>query len=109
MIHFDSSPPITHDNVIRALERGRAVSMDAIGWQDTTTHVCPDCSRPVKGFGARSPVRFEWGLELAHPHRCGKVVPFEARDAKAARAGQVEQGLAEAAIDPERAPPREAP
>lgn len=84
---------VTHDTVIRALERGHSVDLDAPGWEDTRQSMCPDCNRMTWIFtGHRSPVRFEYGLEAARKHVCAGQ-PWESRDWKVRRIEQLHREL----------------
>lgn len=61
--------------VVRSLEAGRAVPLDAPGWTDTVRSQCPDCDRLVMTFKFNRQVLFTYGIDLARPHVCGQVDP----------------------------------
>lgn len=63
---------LTPQWAIRSLEAGKSVPLEAPGWGDTQSHRCPDCDRVVKFLTAHPEVQFEYGVEAAHPHRCGQ-------------------------------------
>ena len=69
-------PALTPIRIIRQLEAGNAVDLEAPGWMDTTRRACPDCGRLVMTFKSEdhAHVRFEYGLSSAVPHRCGQAV-----------------------------------
>jgi len=65
-------PTYTPSGVIRALQAGRSVPLDAPGWADTQKGPCPDCGVPVMSFKHQPDVRYVYGLATAHPHHCGR-------------------------------------
>ena len=65
---------LTKLNIIRLLEAGNPVSLDAPGWGDTARACCPDCGRLTMYFKGHPHVRFEYGMSTAQPHRCGQEV-----------------------------------
>lgn len=71
MPHTLQPPQVTPAYVIDRLAAGRPVTLEEPGWGDTGSGPCPDCGRTVQHFRARPDVRFEYGVTLAAPHRCG--------------------------------------
>lgn len=75
------NPPfLTPLHVIRALQAGSRVPLEAPGWGDTVKALCPDCGRSVMSFKSsdHAGIRFEYGIATAQPHRCG--VPLDQED-----------------------------
>jgi hypothetical protein len=70
---------LTPLHVIRSLEAGQRVSLEAPGWRDTCRVTCPECGKLVMTFKSQDHkhVRFEYGINTAHPHRCGTQPPLE--------------------------------
>jgi hypothetical protein len=71
---------LTPLHVIRALQAGSRVPLEAPGWGDTERKTCPDCGKSVMGFksGDHAGTLFVYGMATAQPHRCGK--PLDAED-----------------------------
>jgi hypothetical protein len=73
-------PAITPDLVISSLGTGRPVALDAPGWSDTARRLCPECGCGVMFFRRSPAIQFEYGREMAVPHRCGRhAEDFERR------------------------------
>lgn len=67
------NPPLqTPYAVVRQLEAGNIVGLDAPGWSDTQKGPCPDCGAPVWSVKWAPHVRFYYGMAETRPHVCGQ-------------------------------------
>lgn len=89
------APKITPEWVIRTLRNGGIVDLEAPGWQDTVSKVCPECGRLCKTFKAAPDVLFLYGHDYARRHECQRVLPLEdsGSDSKSIRADEEQRRL----------------
>lgn len=81
-MHTLNPPFLTPVAVIRQLEAGNIVGLDAPGWGDTVKGPCPDCGALVMHFKGQPHVRFYYGMAETRPHVCGQEPVLTGSDVK---------------------------